>query len=674
MQSKPAISLRLKVLTLIAAVVLIAFTVTIGVLTHQASTQQTDANNQYAEQLARTHGKEASARIEVALNAARTMANTLRGIHSAGLSNRTAADAMLKSVLEGDPRFLGVWTCWEPNAFDGKDAAFADKPGHDATGRYIPYWNRGGGSIALEALVDYDKIGAGDYYLLAKQSGDETLIEPYSYKVAGKDTLLTSVAVPIKVDGVFVGVVGIDLTLGELEQTVGTIRPYETGYASLISNSGLYLADVDAKNIGKSMGDSEQEKAAKDAIKAGLTHQRTFFSEPLQTMVRSVYVPVQIGGTKAPWSFSTTVPQDKVMAGIYNLRYTAIALGLVSVLAVSLGLHVLITRLVLRPLGGEPNTAAAIALRVASGNLSGAIELTHGDTASLMAQLKHMQDKLAHIVSNVRINSDCVASASAEIAEHNQQLSTRTEGQATALQQTSASMEELSITVQQNSDNAQQAKHLALNASTIAVQGGNVVAQVVDTMKGISDSSHKISDIIGVIDSIAFQTNILALNAAVEAARAGEQGRGFAVVASEVRLLAGRSAEAAKEIKQLIGDSEKHVGKGSELAGRAGKTMTEVVTSIQRVADIVSEISAASSDQTLGVGQVRQAVSEMDDATRQNAALVEQMAAATTNLHQQSNALVHAMSAFSLGDEHDAMPATGLETTANRFQHPQLEA
>ena len=299
-------------------------------------------------------------------------------------------------------------------------------------------------------------------------------------------------------------------------------------------------------------------------------------------------------------------------------------------------------------LGAEPSEAAALAQRVGDGDLTTVLQLKRGDSLSLMAQLKAMQDNLTQVVTNVRNGSEGVAIASAEIAQGNQDLSARTEQQASALEKTASSMEELSSTVKQNADSARQANQLAMNASTVAVKGGEVVTQVVQTMKGINESSRKISDIISVIDGIAFQTNILALNAAVEAARAGEQGRGFAVVASEVRSLAGRSAEAAKEIKQLINASVERVEHGSALVDQAGVTMTEVVTSIQRVTDIMGEISAASNEQSLGVSQVSEAVAQMDQATQQNAALVEQMAAAASSLKSQAHDLVGTVAVFKL--------------------------
>jgi methyl-accepting chemotaxis protein len=318
-------------------------------------------------------------------------------------------------------------------------------------------------------------------------------------------------------------------------------------------------------------------------------------------------------------------------------------------LVVALALATFITRSLSRALGAEPGQAAAVARQVAGGDLSAAIQVRSGDAASLMAQLKLMQESLVRVVADVRRHAEGVAIASAEIAQGNNDLSARTEQQASSLQQTAASMQQLSSTVRQNADSARKGNQLALNASEVASKGGLVVGEVVATMRSIHEASQRISDIIGVIDGIAFQTNILALNAAVEAARAGEQGRGFAVVAAEVRSLAQRSAEAAKEIKSLIADNVQRVEQGTSQADQAGATMSGVVTAIQRVTDLMGEISEASSQQSAGVSQVGQAISQMDQATQQNAALVEQSAAAAESLRAQAQQLVQSVAVFKLG-------------------------
>jgi len=326
----------------------------------------------------------------------------------------------------------------------------------------------------------------------------------------------------------------------------------------------------------------------------------------------------------------------------------------------------LITRSLTRALGAEPADLSAAARRVADGELGSVAGGHLAPAGSVLASLSAMQSSLAKIVAEVRSSSESIATGSAQIATGNADLSQRTEEQASALQQTAATMDELGTTVRNNADSAKQANQLAAGASQVATKGGDVVSRVVDTMKGINDGSRRIADIIGVIDGIAFQTNILALNAAVEAARAGEQGRGFAVVASEVRSLAQRSAAAAKEIKSLITSSVEQVEQGTSLVDEAGRTMAEIVGAIRRVSDIVAEISAASVEQSSGVSQVGLAVSQMDQVTQQNAALVEESAAAAESLRQQAQRLVASVSVFKLTAE----PATSSAVTVASTHRP----
>jgi methyl-accepting chemotaxis protein len=305
------------------------------------------------------------------------------------------------------------------------------------------------------------------------------------------------------------------------------------------------------------------------------------------------------------------------------------------------------TKAITRPI----HEAVRMAKTVASGDLTGQVTARSKDEAGeLLTALQGMNDSLVNIVHQVRNGADSMATATSQIAAGNMDLSSRTEEQASALEQTAASMEELADNVKQNFESGRHANELADAAADVAVRGGTVVAQVVHTMEAINTSSSKIADIIGLIDGIAFQTNILALNAAVEAARAGEQGRGFAVVASEVRSLAGRSAAAAKEIKDLIGASVANVTEGCKLVEQAGSTMDEIVVGVRRVADLMREVTVASQDQTSGIEQVNQAVGQMDQVTQQNAALVEEAAAAAQSLEQQAQSLLHTVSVFHLGD------------------------
>jgi methyl-accepting chemotaxis protein len=361
----------------------------------------------------------------------------------------------------------------------------------------------------------------------------------------------------------------------------------------------------------------------------------TTLSLPTQTAIDGL-IKLQSDVAKADFERSQTV-----YAWVRNTCSAAVLLGLV--LAVFIGYKLV------RAITGPLNEAVRIASAVASGDLTQQIVVNANDeTGKLMQALKQMNDSLKDIVSRVRVGTDTIVAASGQIASGNIDLSSRTEQQASSLEETASSMEELNSTVRQNEDNARAANELALAASGVAVRGGQVVSEVVQTMGAINAASHRIADIIGVIDGIAFQTNILALNAAVEAARAGEHGRGFAVVATEVRSLAQKSASAAREIKALITDSVAQVDGGTRLAQQAGATMEEVVASVRRVTDMMGEISSASAEQSDGIGQVNQAIVQMDQATQQNAALVEEAAAAAGALQEQAQQLLVAVQVFQL--------------------------
>jgi len=345
-------------------------------------------------------------------------------------------------------------------------------------------------------------------------------------------------------------------------------------------------------------------------------------------------------------------------------RVTVIVLGIVALaLAASLGIALYMSRRIVRPL----NNAIAVAGCIAGGDLTSEVKPEGRDeTAALLRALRDMNDSLRRIVGDVRGSTDMVATASREIAQGNADLSSRTEQQASALEETSASMQQMAATVGQNAQNAKKANELAAQASTVATKGGDMVREAVGTMNGITDSSKKIADIIGVIDGIAFQTNILALNAAVEAARAGEQGLGFAVVASEVRSLAQRSAAAAKEIKDLITDSVSKVDAGSRQVNDAGRTMDEIVASVKKVSTLIAEIAAASQEQAQGIEQVSETMTQLEKVTQQNAAMVEEASAAAGSLEQQSRALSDAVAAFRLNGELRSAAAPRLEANRER--------
>ncbi|QOY96558.1 MCP four helix bundle domain-containing protein [Massilia sp. UMI-21] len=446
-------------------------------------------------------------------------------------------------------------------------------------------------------------------------------------------------------------------------------RKYDDAQKKL---STLFAAHASDKEKALLAQIKEFEGAAMPAIaKASELYLANNAMDATRVMIREVR-PVQKKWTEALDQLALLEEKQNAQSKMdaesefVNARNLMIGMLLAAV-AIGVAAAWVISRSLRKQLGGEPAYTAKIAGSIAHGDLSIAIETEESDRGSLLVEMKEMRNSLVGIVEQVRRGTETIGTASREIAAGNIDLSSRTELQASSLEKTASAMEELTATVKQNADNAREANALAATASDVARKGGEVVSQVVGTMGEINSSASKISDIIGVIDGIAFQTNILALNAAVEAARAGEQGRGFAVVASEVRNLAQRSAAAAKEIKTLIGDSVEKVERGSKLVGQAGVTMDEVVASVKRVTDIMSDIADASAEQSAGIEQVNLSIIEMDSMTQQNAALVEEAAAAAQSLQDQAGELTRVVSIFKLseGEQYQVeAPAPAVTSTA----------
>jgi methyl-accepting chemotaxis protein len=472
-------------------------------------------------------------------------------------------------------------------------------------------------------------------------------------------------------------IVATNFTLPALTEELGKTRAKGAG---MLANKTSSAADMTALNVYVARADEMIDRMQRDFAKAsaaspelqkqlaGPIRESSEMARQALKLARDHILSTEhlsYSGPEYFGFFTKTIDalvkvNDLAMAHLGNVLDHRVAddrrelvtmfAAMLAMLAIGAIVGTVAARSITRQLGGEPADVVKVVHAIARGDLSSRIAVRAGAEHSIVGAMAQMQASLLKTVGQVRGASDSIATGSAQIATGNQDLSQRTEEQASNLEQTAASMEQLNATVKNNADAARQATQLAGSASVVAAKGGAVVGQVVTTMNEITESSRRIADIIGVIDGIAFQTNILALNAAVEAARAGEQGRGFAVVASEVRSLAQRSAEAAKEIKSLIGASVDRVEAGSKLVGEAGQTMDDIVTQVRRVSDLISEISAATSEQTAGIGQVSGAVLQLDQMTQQNAALVEESAAAAESLQTQAQQLVQAVAVFKLGE------------------------
>ncbi|WP_317204624.1 methyl-accepting chemotaxis protein, partial [Janthinobacterium sp.] len=493
--------------------------------------------------------------------------------------------------------------------------------------------------------ADYDPT-ARPWYVKASQTGGPITTAPYIGASTGK--LVMTFAEPIGAKGSPSAVAAADVMMDVVVRNVISIKPTPSSFAFLLDGSGKIIAHPDQSLTLKPVAQ----------LDAGLTPQmleeieRSKQSGAIRLNGRDGMLHVsKVEGSD--WLLATVLDRAEATQALSDMLTTsAITAALVIALA-AFTLTALVAR-ALRRLGLVRDAMADIA--TGDGDLTRRLDAHGADELAQIAQAFNLfVDKIAHVLVEIRSISGSVRIASSEIAAGNADLSARTEAQAGSLEETASSMEELTSTVKHNADNARTASQLAVSASAVAVKGGAVVSQVVGTMASIKESSRKIVDIIGVIDSIAFQTNILALNAAVEAARAGEQGRGFAVVASEVRNLAQRSAGAAKEIKELIGDSVDKVDAGGKLVDEAGQTMDLIVSSVKQVADIMGEITVASQEQSAGIGEVNTAITHMDEMTQQNAALVEEAAAAAESLQEQAVTLAQMVGVFRLGS--DAAPA-----------------
>jgi len=598
--------------------------------------------------LARTSAREVAGALQTRIG---TNLATVIGLAGAMRATRATEQALqrgqvnelVKAVLAGSNDLIGAAVTWEPNALDGKDADFAgQKPLYDDSGRFMPYWTRNAaGELHVEPIVFGPEAGANDWYDIPKRSGKVFFTEPYVYPIEGKPVLMASLVAPIMIGQKFQGTASADFMLPSLGKILAELKVIEGGKLALISNGGLYASHPQPELLGKKA--SAVPAAGLEQVRLGLPYQYQDGHGYLHLLQPIVFHPGM-----APWSVELSFPNSVASAPARELLLYTLVVALVCALATA-GILVLVVNALTRPLRALGGTMSALS----SGDADLRVRIAvrgNDELAVIGAGFNQFVEKIQSVLLQVQESAGNVARASAEIADGNNDLSARTEQQASSLEETAASIEELTGTVKENADHARQASQLAASASEVAQQSGAAVSQVIETMTSINASSNKIVDIISVIDGIAFQTNILALNAAVEAARAGEQGRGFAVVASEVRSLAQRSAAAAKEIKTLIDDSVGKVAVGCRQVDAAGSTMQQVVASVSKVNDIIAEITVATAEQSEGIAQVNQAIAEMDGVTQQNAALVEQAAAAAESMQDQAGQLAQVVSVFKLDD------------------------
>jgi methyl-accepting chemotaxis protein len=618
----------------------------------RSSALQTASALENANNLAESHAKKVQALLEVPMDAARTLAQIMQLFDNLTPEERRKDyTLMLKGILEANPEFLGVWSCWEPNALDGLDANFVNTEGTDATGRFIPYWNRGSGAIKIEPLVDYDKKGAGDYYQLPLKTGQESIIDPYFYKISGKDVLLTSVVVPIKKDGKVIGVAGIDIEISNLQTLVAGIKPYEAGVAAIFSNSGIIAAHFDGARLGKQMRETERDMTGDhigrfaDSISAGKKFSFVVYSEQMKTDVEIMATPFTVGQSKTPWALAIGIPLNKVLEPVSQMFRYIIAIGLAVIAFISIAV-VLIARSIVSPIRRTADMLKDIS--EGEGDLTKRLEVTSEDEIGEMAiYFNRFVEKIQGIISSIAGNAQTLATSATEltaistrtarsvktmtektitVAAAAEEASVSTNSVAASMEQTSTNLasvagatEEMSATIGEAAANSEKARAISAEADTQA-------AEVTALMKELGQAAQEIGKVTETITAISSQTNLLALNATIEAARAGEAGKGFAVVAGEIKELAKQTAAATEDIKSRIGSVQSSAGNAIADIEKITNVIAQVGLLITNIAATIEEQAVVTRDVAGNIAQASAGVQDANEHIVQTASVSKSMA------------------------------------------------
>ncbi|WP_413584912.1 methyl-accepting chemotaxis protein [Bdellovibrio sp. HCB274] len=610
MKVKPSIQIKMSV-PIIFIAILVFVAMNFLVARNSLKTAESQAVDETTA-IAKAYANEMRLSAESGLGTARILAQYLQSNRANHHTERAPIEHAFKDILQSNKTLIGVWTAWEPNAWDGQDAKFANTPGYDSTGRFIPYLSYADGKANLAPLVDYEKPGAGDYYLVPKARGKETMVEPYLYPIDGQQVLMTSAVVPIFIDGKVAGVAGVDLPLKDLQEQASHIKPFESSVSFLVTDTGKLAAHPDSKMITQPAKFSFEPEKFNKAVTAGERLVLSGLDPELKEEFLYVVTPVPMGQTEKSWSLVVRTPLKDVMADARAMVMTQIIIAIAGTLILLVAVQF-------------------IAI--------------------------YISKSVSRITDRLSESGDNVTTAIEQLSLAGQSLSQSASESAASLEETVAALEEMSSMVRMNSENAKQAANLSSQSSDSARKGEEEMGALIQSMTEIAKSSKEIEEIINVIDDIAFQTNLLALNAAVEAARAGEQGKGFAVVAEAVRALAQRSAVAAKDINGLIKTSVAKVENGTQQAHRSGEVLKGIVASVKKVSDLNLEISTASEEQATGIQQISKAMNQLDASVQSNAASSEEIAGTSTDISHQANVMKGAtveMNVFVHGEDKNA--------------------
>lgn len=679
---KRRLRLQGKIVFWILAVVLMVFAMIIGTPTYMSRRENVDQARKLAISRSREYANYIKAEFEVALEVARTLSYVMEGMSEVGDGDRELVNRLLVQILRRHPIFVGVWTCWEPDAFDGQDQAYAYTRGHDETGRFIPYWYRDGDEIEVEPLKDYTVPGKGDYYLLPLGSGKEAILEPYRYDVAGKSIFMTTLSVPIEVSGKVVGVVGVDISMDQIQSITKEIKLYDTGFGRLLTYQGIVAAHPKASRIGDIAGETKGPggEDVLERIKKGDSWFNESWSEALKEMTFKAFAPVTVGDTGTPWSFGTVIRIGEVMGAADKLLSMTLYLSLAG-----LALIVLAVWVIARRITAPMKKVVEVAGRAKNGDLTVSREdfgvrsddelgdMVDAIYAMITAQAETVV-QIKAVAASISESSDTLSGISKDTSDSMDKIRSGLDRASELSQSNSASIEETTAGIEEVSSGAQNMARASSDGSAAGDKAGKIAQESVrkvdgvvkdladvegkseESVKSMGELASAVRDIAGFVETItgiADQTNLLALNAAIEAARAGDAGRGFAVVAEEVRKLAEESNTAAGEVSKLIDILESNTKRSISVTEETGRIMEKIVGraqeagmelnvalgEISKVIDAISSVASTAQEQAASSHEMASAMDQISVGTIEIAEFIQDMAKASEDTARVAEAL-----------------------------------